>query len=86
MHRIPGKIAVFLGAPGENTPDVVIDRQLRELKQQMPRALIGLVITSGLIGFRFLDQAQMTILVAFGLYVLLSPSVFPHGSGSTSTP
>ncbi|MAW78654.1 MAG: hypothetical protein CMI63_00305 [Parvularcula sp.] len=70
MHRIPGKIAVFLGAPGENTPDVVIDRQLRELKQQMPRALIGLVITSGLIGFRFLDQAQMTILVAFGLYVL----------------
>ncbi len=68
MRKMLGKIAAVLGAPGADTPDVVIDRQLRELKQQMPRVLAGIGVTSALIGYRFFDDAEIIILMSLGLY------------------
>ncbi len=68
MQKIIKKIATFLGAPGDETPDVVIDRQVRELKQQMPRVLIGIGLTSALIGFRFFEHDRALILIFVGVY------------------
>ncbi|GJL93333.1 PAS domain-containing hybrid sensor histidine kinase/response regulator [Hyphococcus sp.] len=53
---------------GAHESDVVVDRQLRELKQQMPRVLIGLALTSTLIGYRFYDDAGTVVLISLGLF------------------
>lgn len=49
-------------------PDVVIDRQLRELKLQLPRVMIGIALVSALIGYRFLPVAAPMVIVSFGVY------------------
>ena len=55
---------------GANASDIVIDRQLRELKQQLPRVLIGIAITSALVGYRFYDQASTVINISLGLFLV----------------
>ena len=77
MQDMKKKIAAALGAPGDATPDVVIDRQIRELKQQMPRVLIGIGLTSGLISYRFFENASALILTSFGLYVAFLTARIP---------
>ena len=46
------------------TPDAVVDRQLCELKQQLPRILIGAAAVSVMVGYSFLDDAAPFILTA----------------------
>ena len=51
MKKLSRLIAGALDLPGSHTPEAVIDRQLREIKQQMPRVLIGIALCSALIGY-----------------------------------
>jgi len=53
----------------DNAPEAVVDRQLRELKQQLPRVLIGIALTSALIGNRFLDEAGPLVLTGIGIFL-----------------
>jgi len=66
-HRLLN-IASAWGLTCAHVSDVVIDRQLRELKQQMPRVLAGIALTSALIGYRFYDQAETIVLISLGLF------------------
>ena len=61
----------------EATPDVVIDRQLREIKLQMPHFLIGVAIVSVFNGLQFLDEAGLYIVVTNGLFIALLVSYIP---------
>ena len=58
-----------LHSVSQDTPDIVVDRQLRELKQQLPRILFGIAFCSALVGFQFLDQAAAIVLIGNGLYL-----------------
>ncbi len=62
-------VKLFGGAPVSDAPDAVMARQLRELKQQIPRILIAIALCSGLIAFRFFDHAEPVILTALGIYI-----------------
>ncbi len=62
------KLATDWGLTGAHESDVVIDRQLRELKQQMPRVLVGIALTSTLIGYRFYEEAGTVVLISLGLF------------------
>lgn len=69
MRKIVGKIVRAIDAGVGAAPDAVIDRQLRELKLQVPRILIAIAACSGLIGYRFFEGAGPLVLTALGLYV-----------------
>ena len=77
MHFALNKIQGLLRAVPESTPDVVIDRQLREIKLQMPRLLIGIAIVSLFSGYHFLDEAGAYILGTNALFIALLVSYIP---------
>ena len=52
--------AMMLGTAG-NTPDVVIDRQVRDLKSQLPRVLIGVAILNAFTAALYVQEAPLTI-------------------------
>lgn len=69
MNMAMRKIARVFRATATATPDVVVDRQLRELKQQLPRILIGIGLCSALIAYEFMDTAPTIILVSIGAFI-----------------
>ncbi len=68
MRNLLRLAADAAGLSASGTPDAVIDRQLRELKHQMPRILIGIALTSSLIGYRFFESSSSFIFLAIGLF------------------
>ncbi|PQA86133.1 response regulator [Hyphococcus luteus] len=66
MQKINQK---FAGAKQAFAPDAVIDRQLRELKLQIPRVLVGIALCSALIGYRFIENAGPVILTSLGIFI-----------------
>lgn len=78
MKRFLRHVAHALNAADPHAPDVVIDRQLRELKQQFPRELIGVSICSALVYLRFLDAAPIFVLVSLGLLLAIVMVGLPH--------
>ena len=58
----------FLDSSAAN-PDIVVDRQLHELKQQLPRVQLGIGICSSFVGYRFLDVANVAVLTALGIFL-----------------
>lgn len=77
MHIALKTLRGMLRAVPESTPDVVIDRQLREIKLQMPRLLIGVAIVSVFNGLQFLDEAGLYILITNTLFIALLASYIP---------
>ena len=69
MKKLSRLIAGALDLPGSHTPEAVIDRQLREIKQQMPRVLIGIALCSALIGYQFLKDAPFVVMAGLGVYL-----------------
>jgi len=64
MYTIKKNWVRFFQTVPDNTPPVVIDRQLREIKMQLPGTVIGIGFCNILIGMNFIDQAAP--LVIFG--------------------
>ena len=77
MHIALKTLRGMFRAVPESTPDVVIDRQLREIKLQMPRLLIGIAIVSVFNGLQFLNEAGLYIFVTNGLFIALLASYIP---------
>lgn len=69
MNRVIGKVARALRMRAATTPDVVIDRQLRELKQQLPRIFVGVGLCSALIAYEFMGKAPTIVLVSLGIFL-----------------
>ncbi|MCK5744696.1 MAG: PAS domain-containing protein, partial [Oricola sp.] len=68
MQKNLGRLTrVFAAA--EAAPDAVIDRQLRELKVQVPRILIAIALCSALIGARFFEDAGPAVIGCLVIYV-----------------
>lgn len=63
------RLASFFYTVSDGTPEVVADCQLRDLKQQLPRILIGIALCSALVGYHFLDEAPLLVLIGNGLYL-----------------
>ena len=78
MKRLLRHVAHALSAADPHAPDVVIDRQLRELKQQFPRELIGVSICSALVYLRFLEAAPIFVLASLGLLLAIVMIGLPH--------
>ncbi len=62
MTKQSMRLPAFLRAIPDGTPDVVADRQLRELKQQLPRYLVGVAFCSILVGLQFLHHSKLVII------------------------
>ena len=69
MKKFLRKIAGPSGAAADAAPDAVIDRQLRELKKQLPRVLVAIAVCSGLISYSFFDEAAAIVLVSLSIYL-----------------
>ncbi len=77
MHIALKTLRGMFRAVPEATPDVVIDRQLREIKLQMPRLLIGIAIVSTFNGLQFIEEAGLYIFVTDALFIALLVSYVP---------
>ena len=77
MNRVVAILREALRAVSEDTPDVVIDRQLRELKLQLPRVMLGISIVSLFIGIQFLEKAGTFIIFSNFLFIALLASYIP---------
>lgn len=64
-----GKLVRFFQTCPDGAPEVVADRQLQDLKQQLPRMLVGIALCSAFVGYHFLDKAPTLILLGNGLYL-----------------
>ncbi len=64
LRRVP------ITATPNATPDIVVDRQLRELQQQLPRVMIGIGLCSLLIGFHFSKYALSTVVIGNSVFFL----------------
>ena len=64
------KLASLFWTVSEGTPEAAAGRQLQELKQQVPRILIGIALCSAIVGYQFLDKAPLLVLAGNGLYLL----------------
>ena len=77
MHIGLKTLRGLLRAVPDATPEVVIDRQLREIKLQMPRFLIGVAVVSMFNGIQFLDDVRTYILVTNALFIVLLALYIP---------
>ncbi len=77
MHIASKAMQGMFRAVPDTTPDVVVDRQLREIKLQMPRLLMGIAIVSIFNGFQFIDEAASYVLLTNGLFIALLVSYIP---------
>ncbi len=59
----------LLQATPNDTPDIVVERQLREMQDQLPRILIGIALCSVVISIQFFNYAPGFILFATGLFL-----------------
>ena len=59
----------FLRTVPDDTPDIVVDRQLREVKQQVPRMLLSVSLCSLFVGFLFLKTAPYFVGVMLTGYI-----------------
>ena len=64
LQRLP------ITATSRTTPDIVVDRQLRELQQQLPRVMIGIGFCSLFISFHFAQYALPTVLIGNTIFFL----------------
>jgi len=51
---------------GRGAPDVLVDRQLRELSTQLPRLHLGVIGCFALVGTQFIDTAGLAVLSVLG--------------------
>ncbi|MFQ5564020.1 MAG: response regulator [Parvularculaceae bacterium] len=56
-------------AVDSSTPDAVVDRQLRELKRQLPQMLVAIALCSAFIGYQFLGAAFWIVASAYALFL-----------------
>jgi PAS domain S-box-containing protein len=59
----------LLQATPNETPDIVVERQLREMQDQLPRILIGIALCSVVISIQFFYDAPGFVLFGAGLYL-----------------
>lgn len=59
----------YIQSVTDETPDIVVDRQLREVRVQLPRILTGIAVCCALVGFHFFNDAPWLVITGFGAYL-----------------
>ncbi|WP_411819972.1 response regulator [Hyphococcus formosus] len=69
MKRLSRQFERWFSAADQFAPEIVVDRQLRELKQQLPREMIGVAVCCVLVYFRFVQEAPVFVITCIGLLI-----------------
>lgn len=77
MRGGDNKLASFFLTVSGETPEVVVNCQLQDLKKQLPRILIGIALCSAFVGYHFLDEASALVLIGNGLYLAFLTVALP---------
>ena len=64
------KLASLFYTVSGGTPEAALDRQLHDLKRQLPRILVGIALCSAIVGYQFIDKTPLFVLTGNGLYLL----------------
>ncbi len=57
-------------ATADETPDIVVDRQMRELRLQLPRILLGIAVCTAFVGYHFFQTAPIIVAAGMGAYLI----------------